>query len=247
VIDLHAHLLPGLDDGARSLVEAVELCRRAAGEGCTDLVATPHRRRDEWTDLSPEALAAALAELAEAVGERPRLHLGAENRVDSDLLREAAERTSGGVLPLAGSRYLLLELEPTGCGPDPVALVGALLQCDWFPVIAHPEVTPCLAGDPGLVERLVAAGAFLQVTAASLTGDFGSGPRQRALALAEAGLAHFVASDAHRPGWRPTGLARARAELERRFGAARADQLTRDHAAAVLADQPLPVAAGAFR
>lgn len=247
MIDLHAHLLPGLDDGARSLAEAVELCRLAAEEGCSDLVATPHRRRDEWADRSPAALVDALAELAAAVGERPRLHLGAENRVDSDLLAEVASGRAGAVLPLAGSRYLLLELEPAGCGPDPVVLVAALVGRGWFPVIAHPEVTPCLVRDPGAAGRLVAAGASLQLTAASLTGDFGPGPRQRALELVEAGLAHFVASDAHRPGWRPTGLARARTELERRFGAARADQLTRDHAAAVLADQPLPVAAGACR
>jgi protein-tyrosine phosphatase len=243
VIDLHVHVLPGVDDGARTLAEAVELCRVAAAEGCTDLVATPHRRRDPWPDLPASELAERLAEVAAAAGGRPRLHLGGEVRVDSDLLRELDRDDRGGVVPLAGSRYLLLELEPSGAGPDPAELAATLAAAGWRPVIAHPELTPCLVREPELLERLAGAGATFQLTAASITGDFGRAVRTRALELVEAGFADFLASDAHRPDWRPTGHGRARAELERRFGVELARALTVDHPAAVLADRPL--AAGA--
>lgn len=239
MIDLHSHVLPGVDDGARTLAEAVELCRIAAADGCTDLVATPHRRRDPWPDLPAAELGARLAEVQRAAGGRPRLHLGGEIRVDSDLLRELDLDDRGGVLPLAGSRYLLLELEPSGAGPDPAELAAGLAAAGWWPVIAHPELTPCLVREPGQIERLAAAGALFQITAASIAGDFGRAARARSFELVEGGFADFLASDAHRPDWRPTGLGRARAEIERQFGAGLARTLTVEHPAAVLADQPL--------
>lgn len=242
MIDLHAHLVPGVDDGAADLAEAVELCRLAAADGCTTLVATPHRRCDPWPDLPAAELAARLAEVEAAAGGRPRLLLGGEVRVDSDLLADLARPGGGGVLPLAGSRYLLLELEPRGLGPEPAALVSELAAAGWRPIVAHPELTPCLVRDEAMLERLAAAGALFQVTAMSVTGDFGRAARERACALIESGRAHFVASDAHRPDWRPTGLGRARAEIERRWGAERAAALTEIHPGAVLADRALPVA-----
>jgi protein-tyrosine phosphatase len=242
VIDLHAHLLPGVDDGAASLEEALELCRLAADDGCTALVATPHRRRDEWPDLPAAELAARLAEVEAAAGGRPRLLLGGEVRVDSDLLGDLALPDGGGALPLAGSRYLLLELEPRGLGPDPPALVAELVAGGWRPIVAHPELTSCLVREPAALDRLAAAGALFQITAMSVTGEFGRAARERAFALLDAGHAHFLASDAHRADWRPTGLAAARDEVERRFGRARAEALTELHPRAVLEDRPLPVA-----
>ncbi len=239
VIDLHTHVLPGIDDGAETLAEAVELCRLAAEDGCTALVATPHRRRDEWHDRPQAELERLLDEVRAAVGERPRLLLGGEVRVDSDLARDLDLPGRGGTLPLAGSRYLLLELEPRGFGPDPAALVAELGAAGWRPIVAHPELTPSLVREPELVDRLAAAGALFQLTAASVAGDFGRLPRERALELLEAGHAHFVASDAHRPDWRPTGLSRARAEIERRFGAELATALTELHPRAVLEDRPI--------
>lgn len=245
MIDLHLHLLPGVDDGARDLAEAVEMCRIAREDGCTTLVATPHRRRDEWPDRPVAELERDLARLAEAAGERPALRLGGEVRVDSDLPRDLAREDRGGAIPLAGSRYLLCELEPSGFGPDPVEMVRQLVRAGWRPIVAHPEVTPALGVD-GVIEALAAAGALFQVTGASVVGDYGRPVRERVLEMIGAGHAHFLASDAHRPDWRPTGLSRARSEVERLFGTGRAEALTAGNPAAVLADRPLPaVAAGA--
>lgn len=245
MIDLHAHLLPGVDDGAATLAEAAELCRLAAADGTTLLVATPHRRRDEWPDLPAGELRARLAAVERAAGGSPRLALGAELRVDSDLVRDLARRAAGDALTLAGSRALLLEFEPRGIGPEPEGLVVELAARGFRPVVAHPELTRCLADDPDLLARLVERGALLQVTAASVTGDAGRAARARAVELLDRGLVALVASDAHRPSWRPTGLAAARREIARRWGEPRARALTETNPAALLADRPLAAPLGA--
>lgn len=86
MIDLHLHVLPGVDDGPAELGPALEMCRIAALDGCSDLVATPHQRRDAWATDDPAKLAEVLAVLSQASGGDPRLHLGGEVRVDSELL-----------------------------------------------------------------------------------------------------------------------------------------------------------------
>jgi protein-tyrosine phosphatase len=245
VIDLHLHLLPGVDDGAQTLEQALAMARLAAADGCRALVATPHQRRDEWSNDDAHRLADRLAELAaklprDAQGSVPRLHLGGEVRVDSELLADLARPGRSGVLALAGSRYLLLEFEPEGVGPEPVELVRELLAEGWWPIVAHPEVVPFFwesDGDP--LSRLVEAGALFQVTAMSVTGEFGKATKARVWELLRAGCVQFVASDAHRPDWRPPGLAAARQALARELGEGVAADLTVTHPTAVLENRPL--------
>lgn len=239
MIDLHLHLLPGIDDGPQTIEQSAAMCRAAAADGCVALVATPHQRRDEWRTDDRAALERALALVAAACGGRPRLYLGGEVRVDSELVADLDRPGRSGIATLAGSRYLLLELEPRGLGPDPVELVAELTARGFQPVVAHPEMTPGLWRENGACERLAAAGALFQVTAMSVTGDFGRGPRERVWDLLEAGLVHFVASDAHRPDWRPPGLARAHAEIAARFGLAVAQRLTVENPLLVIEDRPL--------
>ncbi len=201
--------------------------RLAAADGCRVLVATPHQRRDEWANDDPRRLADRLAEVALKLPRQenatvPQLLLGAEVRVDSELLADLARPERAGVLALAGSRYLLLEFEPHGVGPDPVELVHELLAQGWEPIVAHPEVVPFFwENDDALLPRLVEAGALFQVTAMSITGEFGKGAKARAWELLRAGCVSFVASDSHRPDWRPPGLG-ARAPGGRRRARQRA-------------------------
>lgn len=239
MIDLHLHLLPGVDDGPETLAHALAMCRQAHTDGCVALVATPHQRRDEWHTDDPAPLAAALAELAAASGGLPSLYLGAEVRVDSELLADLERPGRAGVRTLAGSRYLLLELDPDGIGPEPVELVAELGRRGFAPIVAHPEVTPFLWSEADLIERLIEAGALLQVTAMSVSGQFGRAVRDRVWSLLEQDLVHFVASDAHRPDWRPPGLARARALIAERLGAEVAQRLTLSNAMAVIEDRAL--------
>src|SRR5262245_34099498 len=110
MIDLHCHLLPGVDDGAQSLAEAVAMCRMAAEDGCEAMVATPHQRRGEWWNADTDHLAGLAERIQEEVGPGFRVFLGGEIHVDSELLDEIEKLPAGGgVLPLAGSRYLLIE------------------------------------------------------------------------------------------------------------------------------------------
>ena len=245
MIDLHCHVLPGVDDGARSLGEAAEMCRLAAADGCEVLVATPHQRRGPWWNDDREHLAGLVRDVQEAVGPSPRVLLGGEIHVDSQagVLAEVERLPGGGILPLAGSRYLLIEFGQTGTESDAAHLLHELLVAGWRPIIAHPEFIPWLAEDHGLVARLVSLGALAQVTAMSVTGDFGRAPQQDALALIGSGLVHFVASDSHGPRRRPPGLTRACRTIALRFGETTARRLSVDNPRAVIEDRPLPASA----
>jgi len=245
LIDLHLHLVPGVDDGAQTLEQALAMGRIAAADGCTALVATPHQRRDEWSNDDARRLADRLAELAarlpqDAQGSVPQLLLGGEVRVDSELLADLARPGRSGVLSLAGSRYLLLEFEPSGFGPDPVDLVHELRAEGWWPIVAHPEVVPFFwESDDDPLSRLIEAGALFQVTAMSVTGEFGKATKGRVWELLRAGCVQFVASDAHRPDWRPPVLSAARKVLARELGEATAAALTEIHPLAVVENRPL--------
>jgi protein-tyrosine phosphatase len=241
MIDLHSHVLPGVDDRAQSLEEAVAMCRLAAQDGCEALVATPHQRRGEWWNADRERLAALAGEVQGALGAGLRVLLGGEIHVDSGLLAEVEKLPEGGgILPLAGSRYLLIEFGPLGTPAEAIHLVHELVVAGWRPVIAHPEFIPWLSPDPGLVARLVSLGAFTQVTAMSVTGDFGRRPLADTLALLDAGLVHFVASDSHGVRRRPPGLRRAWQVISARLGEEVARRLVDDNPRAVIEDRPLP-------
>ena len=258
MIDLHLHLVPGVDDGAQSLQQAVEMVRLAAADGCETLVATPHQRRDEWSNDDAKRLADRLGEVTELAarlprddprdGQKsfPRLLLGGEVRVDSELLADLAKPGRSGVLSLAGSRYLLLEFEPDGVGPNPVNVVQELISEGWAPIVAHPEVVPFFwESDDDPLARLIEVGALFQVTAMSVTGEFGKGAKGRVWELLRAGCVQFVASDSHRPDWRPPGLAPARRVLARELGEALATELTVTNPRAVVENRPLAIPAPA--
>jgi protein-tyrosine phosphatase len=244
MIDLHCHILPGVDDGAPSLEIALEMCRLAAGDGCEAMVATPHQRRDPWWNDDVERLRQLAGELQErvreTVGNGFRVLLGGEIHVDREVLSEVERLPGGTVLPLAGSRYLLLELDRWGGTDEAVQLVHEITVAGWRPIIAHPEMIPWL--DVDLLAHLVSLGATSQVTAMSVTGDFGRRPMQDSLRMIEAGLVHFVASDAHDTRRRPPGLRRACLMIASRWGDDLARRLAVDNPRAVIEDRPLPVA-----
>ena len=240
MIDLHVHLLPGVDDGPASLADAVRMCRLAAEDGCSTLVATPHQRHDRWWNGDPGELERLRARLQDALGGEPRVLLGAEVRVGEDLLDALDLGRAGGVVPLAGSRYLLLEFSRVVPDPDPAGLVHELTVAGWRPILAHVEEIRWLAGDLELIRELVARGATLQVTGSNLQGHRGGRVQSRARRLMDAGLVHFLASDGHHPESRPPGLAPERAEVARRWGEAVAELLTEINPGAVIEDRELP-------
>lgn len=205
MIDVHTHILPGIDDGARTLEDALEMARRFVGEGVTSVAATPHVRDDFPT--SAHVMLRAVGALRRALEEEgiPLIVLpGAEvalewiARFDETELRR---------LTLAGSgRYILVETPYQGW---PVELVERLLRlrvAGFTPVLAHPERNPVVQATPSLLAPLVQGGALVQVTAGSLDGRLGAASRDAGHRLLAAGLAHVVASDAHAPHVRAAGM-----------------------------------------
>jgi protein-tyrosine phosphatase len=240
MIDLHSHILPGVDDGPQTLEESVAMCRLAAADGCAAMVATPHQRRGEWWNADREHLADLAGEIQAKMGTGFRVLLGGEIHVDSELLTEVEKLPEGGILPLAGSRYLLIEFGSNGNPTEGIHLVHELVVAGWRPIVAHPEFIPWLASDLQLVARLISLGARIQVTAMSVTGDFGRRPQADTFALLAAGLVHFVASDSHGIRRRPPGLRHARRVIADRWGQELARRLVEDNPRAVVEDRPLP-------
>jgi len=253
MIDLHCHILPGIDDGPQSLEQAVEMCRLAAARGCEAVVATPHQRKGDWWNCERATLAALRQKVQDAAGPVPRLLAGGEIRVDRHLLAEMMdwrEDAAQGPLALAGSRYLLLEFGPEAGLPEAADLVHELVVAGWHPVLAHPEFIHWMGAEPATVAELVSLGALAQVTAMSLTGDFGRRAQADASRLVEMGLVHFVASDAHDLRRRPPDLRKAWDAIAARWGEEAARELLADNPRAVVAGLPLssamvrPVPAG---
>lgn len=197
MIDLHVHLLPGLDDGAQSLEEAVLMARIAAADGIRDMIATPHVRSGVYENR-PEAIHTAVHLLQrelEAACVPVRVHPGAEVMVGPETL----ERFLAGELVTLGDagRFLLMELPMRSLPSGMEWLWHELQVVGVTPVLAHPERHEVLREQLDLVERWVEQGVMTQVTAGSLLGVFGKRSCLCANELIERGLVHVIASDAH--------------------------------------------------
>ncbi|MEE8368448.1 MAG: CpsB/CapC family capsule biosynthesis tyrosine phosphatase [Thermoanaerobaculia bacterium] len=238
MIDLHTHVLPGIDDGPIELTEAVEMCRLAGETGCEILVATPHQFHPFWQNADRKALEALRDKLQQEVGSAPQILLGAEIRVGATLLGDLADRASSGALSLAGSSYVLIEFDREGIGPNPETVIHELAVSGWRPIVAHPEFIANLAQNLSLMRSLQEQGALFQVTAACVAGQLGRRPQREVAAMIDAGLVDFVASDAHGTQWRPPGLQEAFTMIESRWGEAAAGRLTTANPLAVIENRP---------
>jgi protein-tyrosine phosphatase len=192
LIDLHSHVLPGLDDGAADLDDALAICAAAVSEGVEVLAATPHVRADYPT--TADDMERALAQVREAVGDRLRLVPGGELDL-AELERAPEELRRFG---LAGNpAVLLVETPYTGWPLDLAEKLFRLKLAGFDAVLAHPERNRDVQQRPELLEPIVQAGTLVQLTAASVDGSSGSRAQSCAFTLLERGLAHLVASDAH--------------------------------------------------
>jgi protein-tyrosine phosphatase len=197
MIDIHSHILPGLDDGAGSLEDALAMARYAVAEGIRQMVATPH----VTTGLYPnnrETILAAIVQFRRVLLEKEiplEVLPGAEYHLEPDLPRRLVQ---GELLTINDrGRCLLVEL-PAALVPDYTAAVFYELQLNGVtPVIAHPERNAGFIREHLLLHQLVERGALVQITAGSLVGVFGSKVAAAARAFLEQGCVHFIASDAH--------------------------------------------------
>lgn len=245
MIDLHCHVLPGVDDGPRALTDALALARVAASAGTTTLVATPHINRHWPLDpLEVPARVAALQEQLDANGIALELRAGGEIAIPR--LPELSSDELDA-LRLGGGPYVLLEcpLEPATWDFDAVLL--RLRERGESILLAHPERCPLFQREPERLARLVDAGLLCSITAGSMWGQFGELVRVFTAEILRAGLVHDVASDAHSSERRPPGIGQAFVQMESYLPgiSEQAEWLTRLVPAAILSGEPLPPCPGA--
>ena len=234
MIDLHSHVLPGIDDGAKDREEAIAICRAAAADGIRVIAATPHVRNDYPTTV--EVMEQAVRELQVAAQGILRVLPGAELDLQ-ELERPVEELARFG---LGGNpRCLLVEMPYVGWPLDLGEKLFRLRASGFTIVLAHPERNPEVQARPELLEALVATGTLVQLTAAAVDGRFGRRALQCSRALIEQRLAHLIASDAHAPDLRAVGMT----EAVRAVGDADlARWLTVDVPGAIVGGDPIPAA-----
>jgi protein-tyrosine phosphatase len=236
LIDLHSHILPGLDDGARTLEEAVEIAQAAIGDGIQAIAATPHVREDYPTtaDVMERRVGQVREALVEA-GVELQLHTGGEVAIDwlGRLAREDLRRFGLGGNP----NYLLVEFPYFGWPLDLPEQLFQLQLVGITPVLAHPERNADVQASPERLDRIAESGTLIQLTAASLDGRLGRAARDTGLKLIELELAHLIASDAHHPGIRTVGMTAAAQAVG---DEALAHWLTRDVPRAIVEDSRIP-------
>ena len=240
MIDLHCHILPGLDDGSESSSMTVEMARLAVKTGTTDIVCTPHcrssdrtlpRRIDEICQLTSR-----MNLLLRECGVELNLYPGMELLCRDGLL-ELLE--SEDVLTLAGSRYLLIEFDFDAPLSRMEEAIGLITDFRLRPVVAHPERYAAIQRDPRQLDEWFRRSCLIQVNKGSILGRFGPQPEACADWILRNGLAHLVASDAHRSGIRTPDLADAYAVVARRYSRAYAEVLFCRNPARLLQDRDI--------
>ena len=235
MIDIHSHVLPGLDDGAGTLEESLAMVKLAAATGSTDLVATPHSNTKFQFDEN--RLEEAFRSLSARSAGLINLYRGCDCHLTLQNLEDVLVRPTK--YTINRSRYLLVEL-PDFLGPSVVwQQLKALINARIVPIITHPERNVFLQSSVNRLKEWVQNGCLVQVTAQSFSGGFGLLATRSVESLMHAGMVHFVASDAHDCVHRPPDLSRAHEHVCSRWGRSTAERLFIDNPAAVIADGPL--------
>jgi protein-tyrosine phosphatase len=227
VIDLHSHLLPGVDDGSRTLEQSLQVLNRMADAGVTGICLTPHLEASRAHLGVPQAYDAAYERLRAAAPERIRLSRGVEMMLDRHLPAEAAANRQ---LTLGGSRYMLVEFTRMAAPLAVTRAVTNIVSQGLAPLLAHPERYACCS--PAVAAGWKSAGALLQVDANTLFMPRGRGDRARQLLAA--GLADILAADNHGDD---RSVSAPYVSLCEQGGEVQADLLLVRNPAAILADQ----------
>lgn len=226
MIDIHSHVLPGLDDGSQSIEDSVKMLEMAAAAGTTDIVATPHANTEYTFD--PAAIESRLTELRGRVGNKIRLYSGCDFHLMYENIQDALANPTK--YTINHKQWLLVEFSDFIIFPNTADLLVRLRQGGMLPVITHPERNQIIQNRFSDLQRWVHEGAYVQLTALSLLGTFGPAARKFSQQCIEAEIAHFVASDAHDTEYRTTRLDTAYEWLAKNYG--------EDYALALCVDNP---------
>lgn len=229
MVDIHCHILPGVDDGSKDWATTLEMCRIARADGITHIVATPHANhryaydRVRYQDLLDE-LRAKVPELT--------FSLGCDFHISYENVEAAVQNPSS--YTIGNTRFLLVELSDFGTPAQIKELLFRLHCAGLTTVITHPERNPILAQYPELAAELVEGGSLLQITADSLFGSWGRASLKLSKTYLKQGLVSVISSDAHETRHRTPTLAKARKAAAKIVGEAAALQLVEDNPRAIV-------------
>ncbi len=232
-IDLHCHILPGVDDGAENMEMTIKMIHMARAEGIGTMIATPHYR-EGYVETSPVQLHTVYRQVlleAQRIDPDFRIFLGNE-LYNCYHLDEYLEK--GSVMTLAGSAYVLTEFSPSKSYSEMRSAFRKLQMAGYRPILAHTERYSCLRQDDSRVEELVGSGIYIQVNTSSVTGKNGYGARSFSRNLLKHGLVHFLATDAHNLKERGPEMKKCMEFVEKKYGSRYADRLGRKNAEYVL-------------
>jgi protein-tyrosine phosphatase len=240
LVDTHCHLLAGLDDGPRTVEEALEMCRLAWADGIRVVAATAHLN-EQSPEVTPARIRAAALELTQRAHEAGiclTIYPSAEVMIRPELEKLWVR---GDLLGLAGgNRYLLIEL-PAGPFFELRELVGGLSELGVHPILAHPERHPDLLHEPAQMERLIRLGCLVQVSAGNIAEPLNGSDWRMLRRWVQGGLVHLVGSDAHSPHRRPPRIADAHRQVALWAGNDVADRLCSLNGLMVVEGLPLKV------
>jgi protein-tyrosine phosphatase len=242
MIDLHSHILPGIDDGSPSLDVSLEMARIAIGDGIRHMACTPHIMPGVYDNDQAIVTRSvtALREGLEAANLPLNLYVGADVHIAPDL----PEKLRDGQIPtLNRSRYFLFEPPHHILPPKIEDLAQRLINAGFVPIVTHPERLTWIASHYHVVERLNELGCLIQLTADSILGSFGRTALLYAERLIDEGRVDIVASDAHGVTSRRPCLSQARAAVAKRVGEEEADKMVLIRPAMVLANHAIEPAA----
>ncbi len=236
MVDLHCHILPGLDDGAKTIEESMAMAESAIAEGLTRIVATPHSSRHYFFDF---ALVRRLRdELQSRIGNKLELATGCDFHLDPENLNFL--RKDSSIYCINQHDYLLVEFNEISIPPAMDQTLHEIQLAGMHPIVTHPERNRILRAHPERLKQWVQQGCFVQVTGGSLTGGFGPVAQKDALRWIREGLVHFVASDAHNTRTRPLRLQSAFDVVAGQFGQEKARALFLDNPLAAYEGRELP-------
>ena len=234
MIDLHCHILPGIDDGAVNLSISLDMARASVADGVTDLACTPHILPGVYPNTGPQ-IRQATQQLQDALDQHDiplRLVAGADNHMAPDFV---AGLGSDQLLCLADSRYVLVE-PPHHVAPRGSTLFFSLMRAGYVPILTHPERLSWIKSHYEVVKRLGDTGVWMQITTGSLAGTFGKSAQYWAQRMLDEGRVHILATDAHDTTHRPPNLSVGRDFAATRVGVGEAEHLVATRPKGVLAN-----------
>jgi protein-tyrosine phosphatase len=235
MVDIHCHILPGIDDGADTWETTTQMCRMAARDGITHIVATPHcdghyeYDRAHFTDM--------LATLSEVAGGHITFSIGCDFHLSGRNVEAAMDDPRP--FALGDTQYIMVEFDHHGIPANASDLLRAILSRGMVPIVTHPERNAYLMKNLDVVQQFIKMGCLSQVTANAFTGFWGPKSKKAAEKLLQKKAIHIVATDAHDLALRPPVLSEARRRIAELAGAGTADTLVDHNPSALVGGQSI--------